>query len=56
MLRQFSVLHWATLLTGVNPKSRSTAVYHYFITDAYPFVPRCVFGAPAAWGNDGAAN
>ena len=41
---------------GVTPESPTTAVYHYFITDAYPFVPRCVFGAPAAWGNDGAAN
>ena len=41
---------------GVTPESPTTAVYHYFITDAYPFVPRCVFGSPATWGNDGSAN
>jgi hypothetical protein len=41
---------------GVTPESPSTAVYHYFITDAYPFVPRCVFGTPASWANDGAVN
>ena len=41
---------------GVTPESPSTAVYHYFITDSYPFVPRCVFGTPASWANDGSAN
>jgi hypothetical protein len=41
---------------GVTPESPTTAVYHYFITDSYPFVPRCVFGAPATWGNDGSVN
>lgn len=41
---------------GVTPESPTTAVYHYFITDAYPFVPRCVFGTPASWGNDGSVN
>jgi YHYH protein len=41
---------------GVTPESPTTSVYHYFITDSYPFVPRCVFGSPASWGNDGAAN
>lgn len=41
---------------GVTPESPTTAVYHYFITDSYPFVPRCVFGTPASWGNDGSAN
>jgi hypothetical protein len=41
---------------GYTPESPSTAVYHYFITDAYPFIPRCVFGAPASWANDGSVN
>ena len=41
---------------GVTPESPSTAVYHYFITDSYPFVPRCVFGTPASWANDGSVN
>jgi hypothetical protein len=41
---------------GVTPESPTTAVYHYFITDGYPYVPRCVFGTPAAWANDGTAN
>lgn len=41
---------------GVTPESPTTAVYHYFITDSYPFVPRCVFGSPASWANDGSAN
>ena len=41
---------------GVTPESPTAAVYHYFITDAYPFVPRCVFGTPASWGNDGSVN
>jgi hypothetical protein len=41
---------------GVTPESPTTTVYHYFITDSYPFVPRCVFGAPATWGNDGSVN
>ena len=35
---------------GVTPESPTTAVYHYFITDSYPFVQRCVFGQnPASW-------
>ena len=41
---------------GVTPESPTTAVYHYFITDGFPYVPRCVFGTPAAWANDGSAN
>ena len=41
---------------GLTPESPSTAVYHYFITDSYPFIPRCVFGAPASWANDGSVN
>jgi hypothetical protein len=41
---------------GVTPESPTTSVYHYFITDGYPHIPRCVFGAPASWANNGAAN
>ena len=41
---------------GVTPESPTTSVYHYFITDSYPYVPRCVFGTPATWGNDAIAN
>lgn len=41
---------------GVTPESPTTAVYHHFIADGFPYVPRCVFGTPAAWANDGAAN
>ena len=41
---------------GVTPESPTTSVYHYFITDSYPFVPRCVFGTPASWANDGSVN
>jgi len=41
---------------GVTPESPTTAIYHYFITDSYPFVPRCVFGSPASWANDSKAN
>ncbi len=41
---------------GLTPESPSTAFYHYFITDSYPFIPRCVFGAPATWANDGSVN
>ena len=41
---------------GVTPESPTTSVYHYFMTDSYPFVPRCVYGTPASWGNDGSAN
>jgi len=41
---------------GVTPESPTTSVYHYFITDSYPYVPRCVFGAPATWGNDAMTN
>ncbi len=36
---------------GVTPESPTTAVYHYFITDSYPFVQRCVFGTPQSWAN-----
>jgi|GEM_PF-265150 len=37
---------------GVTPESPTTAVYHYFITDSYPFLQRCVFGQnPASWAN-----
>ena len=41
---------------GVTPESPTTSVYHYFITDSYPFVPRCVFGTPASWANDVSVN
>ena len=41
---------------GYTPESPNTAVYHYFITDSYPFIPRCVFGAPASWANDSSVN
>lgn len=30
---------------GVTPESPSTAVYHYMITDTYPYIPRC------SWAN-----
>jgi hypothetical protein len=37
---------------GVTPESPTTAVYHYFLTDSYPFLQRCVFGQnPASWAN-----
>ena len=37
---------------GVTPESPTTPVYHYFLTDSYPFVQRCVFGqSPASWAN-----
>jgi len=36
---------------GVTPESPTTAVYHYYITDSYPFIQRCVFGSPASWAN-----
>jgi len=37
---------------GVTPESPTTEVYHYFITDSYPFIQRCVFGQnPATWAN-----
>jgi hypothetical protein len=37
---------------GVTPESPTTPVYHYYITDSYPFIQRCVFGlSPATWAN-----
>jgi hypothetical protein len=37
---------------GVTPESPTVAVYHYYLTDSYPFVQRCVFGQnPASWAN-----
>ncbi len=42
---------------GVTPESPNTAVYHYFVTDTYPFIPRCMFGtSPASWANDASLN
>lgn len=36
---------------GVTPESPTTAVYHYFMTDTYPYISRCVWGtSPASWG------
>ena len=42
---------------GVTPES-ATSVYHYFMTDSYPFVQRCVFGTLLAdtWANSAAQN
>ena len=36
---------------GVTPESPTTPVYHYYLTDSYPFIPRCLFGSPASWAN-----
>ena len=43
---------------GVTPESPTTSVYHYFMTDSYPFVQRCVFGAllNGTWANDNNQN
>ena len=41
---------------SVTPESPNIAVYHYYITDSFPYVPRCVFGSPASWANDGSVN
>lgn len=41
---------------GVTPESPTTAVYHYYLTDSYPFVPRCTFGAAASWASDASLN
>ena len=43
---------------GVTPESPATSVYHYFMTDSYPFVQRCVFGTllTNTWANDNAQN
>jgi hypothetical protein len=43
---------------GVTPESPTVAVYHYFITDSYPFVQRCVFGVlpTGTWANDVSVN
>lgn len=29
-----------------NAHVRPTGTYHYYITDDYPYIPRCVFGTP----------
>ena len=36
---------------GVTPESPNTAVYHYFITETYPFISRCVYGTASSWAN-----
>ena len=43
---------------GVTPESPTTAVYHYFITDSYPFIQRCTFGVlpSGTWANSTSAN
>lgn len=42
---------------GVTPESNGASVYHYFVTDTYPFIPRCMFGkSVASWANDVSAN
>lgn len=43
---------------GVTPESPTVAVYHYFITDSYPYVQRCVFGVlpTGTWANDQSVN
>lgn len=30
---------------GVTPE-HPNSTYHYYITDDYPYIPRCVFGTP----------
>ena len=42
---------------GVTPESPTTAVYHYFMTDTYPYIGRCVWGSsPATWGYTSSEN
>lgn len=36
--------------TGVTPEFPS-GIYHYYITQTYPFIQRCVKGSAAAWAN-----
>ena len=41
---------------GVTPESPTTPVYHYFMTDTYPYIGRCVWGTPETWGYTASAN
>lgn len=44
---------------GVTPESPSAAVYHYMVTDTYPYIPRCSWassGTLATWANSQADN
>jgi YHYH protein len=42
---------------GVTPESPTTAIYHYFMTDTYPYIGRCVWGSsPASWGYTASEN
>lgn len=41
---------------AVTPESPTTPVYHYYITDSYPFISRCLFGSPESWANDASVN
>lgn len=36
--------------TGVTPEFPA-GIYHYYITQSYPFIQRCVKGSPASWAN-----
>lgn len=36
--------------TGVTPEFPN-GIYHYYITNNYPFIQRCVKGTPASWAN-----
>jgi hypothetical protein len=36
--------------TGVTPEFPN-GIYHYYITNSYPFIQRCVKGSPASWAN-----
>ena len=36
--------------TGVTPEFPQ-GIYHYYITQTYPFIQRCVKGSPASWAN-----
>lgn len=38
---------------GVTPESQSTPVYHYMVTDTYPYLPRCSWASSStiqSWG------
>lgn len=36
--------------TGVTPEFPQ-GIYHYYVTQSYPFIQRCVKGSPASWAN-----
>ena len=44
---------------GVTPESPSAAVYHYMITDTYPYIPRCSWASSTTlptWANSQSEN